>query len=116
MADEMARHLHPVPPSPGGPVYVVGRSTYADAGSRYVVAQCVDDAVAAVLSMAGHETYRRDEMAHDPDLVEALAAWEADQDDLHRRELKARAAVTRSDRPASLGLLPHPSLLGKLLL
>lgn len=118
MADhctEMSRHLRPVPSSPPGPIYVVGRTAYVRPGAPYVVAKCADDAVAAVLSLAGLESYRRAEMERDPALAEALAAWERDDVGLHGRERAARTLVTRGDAATSVPRLPHPSLLGKLL-
>lgn len=110
----MSRHLRAVPPWPDGPIYVVGRSAHVDPGAAYVVVQCVDDAVAAVLSLAGHESHRRDEMLAHADLADALARWEAGDHGLHGRERAARAAFGRPAGRAGRRL-PHPSALGKLL-
>lgn len=77
-----------------------------------MVAQCVDD-VAAILAMAGHETYHRDRMLAEPALTEALERWEAHDHRAHDRERTARKAFRRI--PAALRDSPHPSVVGKLL-
>jgi hypothetical protein len=109
---EMPRHLRPVASS-SGPIYAVGRTTHVRPGTPYVVSQCVDEAVAALLSLGGLETYGREQMERRPSLSDALTAWEAGDDELHRRERAARGAF--GGTPPSLPRLPHPSLLGKLL-
>jgi hypothetical protein len=95
------------------PTYVVGRTRHSGWGTPFVVAQCVDEVVAAVLGLAGHETYRRDRMLADPSLAKALGRWEAHDHRIHERERVARAALGHAGpaprRP------PHPSVLGKLL-
>jgi hypothetical protein len=109
---DMPRHLRPVP-SPSDAVYVVSRSAYVRPGAPFVVSQCLDDAVAAALSLAGLEVYGRGQMEGQASLAEALAAWDAGDHGLHRRERAARRAF---GAPApSTRRLPHPSLLGKLL-
>jgi hypothetical protein len=108
----MLRHLRLLPPLPEGPTYVVGRTRHATPGTPYVVAQCVDE-VAAVLALAGHETYRRDRMLAEPALTEALERWEAHDHRAHTRERTAGAAFRRI--PSSLRSSPHPSVVGKLL-
>jgi hypothetical protein len=109
----MARHLRPVPASPEEPTYVVGRTRHSGWGTPYVVAQCVDEVVAAVIALAGHETYHRDRMLADPSLADALDRWESHDHGVHGGERAARTALGRpapgSSRP------PHPSVLGKLL-
>jgi hypothetical protein len=116
MADDpsrMTHHLRPVPTPHEEPTYVVGRTRHSGWGTPYVVAQCVDEVVAAVLGLAGHETYRRDRMLADPSLAKALGRWEAHDHRIHERERVARAALGHAGpaprRP------PHPSVLGKLL-
>jgi hypothetical protein len=109
----MSRHLGLVPPLPGGPTYVVGRTRHAEPGTPFVLAQCVDEAVAAVLALAGHETYRRDRMLAEPALTEALERWEANDHRAHDRERTAGAAFGRiapNQRRSH-----HPSVLSKLL-
>jgi hypothetical protein len=78
-----------------------------------VVAQCTDEAVAAVLALAGHETFRRELMLAEPALADALERWEAHDHRAHERERSARMALggIRPDARRS----PHPSVLGKLL-
>jgi hypothetical protein len=108
----MPRHLRPVPSSSEA-VYVVGRSAHVRPGTPYVVSQCVDDVLAAVLSLAGHEIYGRGQMEGRASLAEALAAWEAGDHELHQRERAAWSAFGTPEPSAHR--LPHPSLLGKLL-
>ena len=108
----MPRHLRSVPSLPEGPTYVIGRTRYAEPGTPYVVAQCVDE-VAAVLALAGHETYRRDRMLAEPALTEALERWEAHDHRAHDQERTAGAALRRI--PSGLRSSPHPSVVGKLL-
>jgi hypothetical protein len=90
---------------------VVGRTRHADPGTPFVVAQCVAEAVAAVLALAGHETYSRDRMLAEPGLAAALERWEAQDHRMHERERSARIALGGSEARRSL----HPSVLGKLL-
>ena len=85
----------------------------AEPGTPYVVAQCVDAAVAAVLAMAGLETYRRDGMMTQPDLLEALRRWESHDPRIHERERRARAVVGAA--PSGQRRSAHPSVLAKLL-
>jgi hypothetical protein len=109
----MAGHLRSVPDGPSGPTYVVGRTRLTEPGTPYVVAQCVDEAVAAVLCLAGLEAHPRHRMTADPELVEALRRWEAHDHRIRERERTARAAVggAASAQPRSA----HPSVLAKLL-
>jgi hypothetical protein len=109
----MPRHLRLAPPLPEGPTYVVGRTTHVAPGTPYVVAQCADEAVAAVLALAGHETFRRELMLVEPALSEALERWEAHDHRAHDRERSAEAAFGRV--PPDVRRSPHPSVLGKLL-
>jgi hypothetical protein len=78
-----------------------------------VVAQCADEAAAAVLALAGHETFRRELMLAEPALTEALERWEAHDHRAHDRERSAGAAFGRV--PPDGRRSPHPSVLGKLL-
>jgi hypothetical protein len=89
---------------------VVSRSELVRPGSPYVVAQCVDHRVAAVLSLTGHETYRLHEMERDPALARALEAWDAADDELRRLEAAAEAALRGGTRGPRL---PHPSRLAR---
>jgi hypothetical protein len=89
---EMTRHLRPVPDSPDGAAYVVGRSIHVKPGSPYVMARCVDRVVASIFALAGQEVMTRDEMRRDPSLKEALEAWDASDDSVFQMERKARAA------------------------
>jgi hypothetical protein len=71
------------------------------------------DLLAAVLALAGHETYRRDRMLAEPALTEALERWEANDHRAHDRERTAGAAFGRiapNQRRSH-----HPSVLSKLL-
>ena len=94
----MTRHLRPVPSSPEGPAFVVGRSKHVRPGAPFVIAQCADRGVAAVFALAGQQVFTREEMAREPSLAEALAAWESGEDQLFKMERKARAAFGRNDR------------------
>jgi hypothetical protein len=109
----MARHLRPVPAGHTGPTYAVGRTRLAEPGTPYVVAQCVDEAVAAILALAGLESYRRDEMMTELDLSEALRRWESHDPGIHERERRARAVV--GGAPSAQRRSAHPSVLAKLL-
>lgn len=109
---QMVRHLRPVSTGLSRPTYVVGRTRLADPGTPYVVAQCVDDAVAAVLALAGLETHPRHRMTEDPALAEALRRWEAHDHRIHERERSARAVV---GGPPGQRRSAHPSVLAKLL-
>jgi hypothetical protein len=109
----MAGHLRSVPADPAGPVYVIGRTRLTEPGTPYVVAQCMDEAVAAVLAMAGLEAHPRERMTEDPELAEALRRWETDDHRAHRRERSARARL--SGTPTGQRRSPHPSVLAKLL-
>lgn len=92
---------------------MVARTQHSGWGRPYVVAQCLDEVVAAVLALAGHETYRRDRMLADPSLAEALKRWESHDHRIHDRERAARAALAQP--PPEARRPPHPSVLGKLL-
>jgi hypothetical protein len=107
----MPRRLRLVSPPSAGPTYVVGRTRHAEPGTPYVVALCADEAVAAVLVLAGRETHSRDRMLAEPALAEALERWEAHDHRAHDRERSARVALGPRDARRS----PHPSVLGKLL-
>ena len=109
----MAGHLRSVPAGPSGPTYVIGRTRLTDPGSPYVMAQCVDGAIAAVLALAGLETFERERMAEDPGLAEALRRWEAHDHGTHERERSARALVRSV--PSGQRRSAHPSVLAKLL-
>lgn len=116
MADDprrMPRHLRPVPATTEEPTYVVARTQHSGWGRPYVVAQCLDEVVAAVLTLAGHETYRRDRMLADPSLAEALKRWESHDHRIHERERAARVALGQAAPAARRA--PHPSVIGKLL-
>jgi hypothetical protein len=109
-SSEMTRHLRPVPDSPDEAVYVVGRSQHVRPGSPFVLARCVDRGVAVVFALAGQQVCTRDEMRHDPSLMQALEAWESGDDTLFRMERKARAAFGRQDRKDQPW---HPSRVGR---
>jgi hypothetical protein len=114
---EMIRHLRPVPTTtaPEGPTYLIGRSEYAEPGAPYVAALCVDHRMASTLALAGQEVYQRDEMEKDSALAQALKAWEAGDDRVHRAERAARAAFTKSERTLLFRQVSsqHPSVLAK---
>jgi hypothetical protein len=109
---QMVRHLRPVPTDPSGPTYVVGRTRLTEPGTAFVVAQCVDGAVAAVLALAGLETHPRHRMTEEPDLAEALRRWESHDHRTHERERSARAVV---GGPPGQRRSAHPSVLAKLI-
>lgn len=111
----MARHLRVVEDRPEeGSAYVVARSQIAEPGTAFVLALCVDRAVAAVFALAGQAVHSRTEMERDPSLRRALAAWEAGDRGLFERERTARAAVARPERRERMRPIgQHPSLLGK---
>jgi hypothetical protein len=112
---KMARHLRLVKPHRTECRYVVARTVHVRPGTPYVLADCADHAVAAVLSMSGHTAHSEREMRNGPELARALDAWEAGDHRLHRLELAAARAFagrgTSSD--SSRRRLLHPSLLGR---
>jgi hypothetical protein len=108
----MARHLRLVTTAPPGLSYVVARSVHVRPGAPYVLAACVDGAVAEVLALSGHGTYTPEEMRRGPDLAAALAAWEAGDHRLHRSEREAALTFARSVTKSD-GRALHPSRLSK---
>ncbi len=93
----MSRHLRAVPDAPQGASYVIGRSVHVNPGTPYVIAKCIDRAVAAVFALAGQQVRSREEMLRDPALAEALRRWDADDASVFQTERKARAAIARPD-------------------
>ena len=111
----MTRHLRPVPDSPEGSAYVVGRSQHVRPGKPFVIAQCVHSGVAAVFALAGQRIFTREEMARDPSLAEALQAWDSGDASLFQAERKARAAFGRTDRKELVRQIRwHPSRTGNI--
>jgi hypothetical protein len=108
----MARHLRLVSSAPPGLSYVVARSVHVRPGTAYVLAVCVEGAVAEVLALSGHGTYTEEEMRRRPDLAAALTAWEAGDHRLHRAERGAALAFARSVTALDARAL-HPSRLSK---
>jgi hypothetical protein len=108
----MARHLRLVSNAPPGLSYVVARSVHVRPGTPYVMAACVEGAVAEVLALSGHGTHTEEEMRRRPDLAAALAAWEAGDYRLHRAERDAALAFARSVTQLDARAL-HPSRLSK---
>lgn len=112
-SSEMTRHLSAVPDTPDGAAYVIACSQHVRPGAPFVIAKCVDRAVAAVFALAGQQVWGRREMERDPSLAEALSAWEAGDDSLFRMERKARAAFGRPERKELLREVRwHPSRMG----
>lgn len=111
----MPRHLRIVRTPDPDRLYVVARTAHVQPGSPYVIAVCAEDAVAAMLSMAGHETYGAEDMRRRPELARALQAWDQGDHRLHRSERSEALAFARwatsPIEPPRRGL--HPSLLGK---
>lgn len=109
----MPRHLSAVPDTPDVAVYVIARSQHVRPGTRFVIARCVDRAVAAVFALAGQQVRTRREMERDPVMAEALAAWETGDDSLFRMERKARAAFGGQSRKELVREVRwHPSRTG----
>ena len=106
----MTRHLRSVPDSPDGAAYVVASSQHVRPGAPFVIATCIDRAVAAVFALAGQRVFTRQEMERDPALAEALRAWEDRDESLFQMERRARATFGREERKESLREVRwHPS-------
>lgn len=106
-----ARHLRLVEAER---TYVVARTSLVVPGRPYVVAECAAGAVAS--APPGLEMIARSGMQADPSLREALAAWEAQDDGLMRRDDDARTRL-KSAIPGGRSIedarAAHPSTLAK---
>ena len=100
-----------MPDRPEGATYVIGRSVHVEPGTPYVIAKCVDRAIAAVFALSGQQVRTRSEMLSDPSLTEALRLWEAEDDSVFRTERRARAALKPRVGTETLRAAPrwHPS-------
>jgi hypothetical protein len=108
----MAPHLRLVTAAPTGLSFVVARSVHVRPGTPYVLAACVEEAVAEVLALSGHGTYTEEEMRGRQDLAAALAAWEAGDNRIHRSDRAAALSFARAATRAD-ALARHPSRLSK---
>ena len=106
-----ARHLRVVETERS---YVVARTSLVVPGRPYVVAECAAGAVAS--APPGLEMMTRGAMLRDASLRDALAAWEAHDDGLMRRDESARGRLKRAipgARTPAEARAAHPSSLAK---
>lgn len=81
---------------PDGRVYLIVHTRFASPGTPRVIAAFADPAVAMLGGSAEALLIDRSQIRRDPELVQALEAWESGDDELFREELALSESVSRS--------------------